>query len=218
MAGADVMGLARKVIDAAFNHVWVFLLALMLVLWLPCSATACDDFLYDQDFLDAQAFVLRIEGAPSNDKYDKGGYTKFGVSQRFLRTVKNHAKRYNVQDITFMEAMDILYENFWLVCRCDKLPKGLDLVVYDTAVHCGMLRAINYLRKGLGMPPTGKMTDAVIAHACWANVDDVVDAIIKERTILYHNKVRADPRQRKFLKGWLIRLDKLKEASKYRNI
>lgn len=194
------------------------IVALAAVLCFATTALPCDNFLYDQDFLDAQAFVLRIEGAPSNDVHDKGGYTKHGISETFFNTVKQHADKKNVKDITFMEAMDILYENFWLVCWCDKLPKGIDLVVYDTAVHCGMLRAIKYLQKGLGLPQDGRMSDKVIAHACWSTPDSVIDVILHERTRLYHRKVAADSRQKKFLKGWLIRLDKLKEASKYRNI
>ena len=206
---------ARQV---AHRLIIAVVLACLCVLCSPVGALPCDDFLYDQDFLDAQAFVMRIEGAPSNDAYDKGGYTKHGISETFFSTVKQHAKKKNVKDITFMEAMDLLYENFWLVCWCDKLPKGIDLVVYDTAVHCGMLRAIKYLQKGLGLPQDGKLTDRVIAKACWSDPDEVIDVIIKERTRLYHRKVYRDPRQKKFLKGWLIRLDELKTASRNRNI
>ena len=194
------------------------IIALLAVLNFATAALPCNTFMRDRDFLAAQAFVLAIEGAPSDDEYDKGGYTKHGISETFFNTVKHHAAKKNVKDITFMEAMDILYENFWLVCQCDKLPRGIDLVVYDTAVHCGMLRAIKYLQKALGLPQDGKLSDKVIAHACWAVPGDVIDVILKERTKLYHRKVASDARQKKFLKGWLARLDKLKEASRNRNI
>ncbi len=176
------------------------------------------NFIYDQAFLECEAFVLDIEGKPSNDKYDKGGYTKHGVSQLFMKSIKKHAELQDVKDLSFMEALDLMYKYFWLKCRCNDLPRGLDLLVYDTAVHCGESRAIKYLQKAVGVKEDGVIRTSTVIAARKVNFTQAMEVILQERAKLYYRKTQYDYRQKKFIPGWFNRLERLKKAAKNRNI
>ncbi|MBE3138916.1 MAG: hypothetical protein IMZ63_03785, partial [Actinobacteria bacterium] len=86
----------------------------------------------------------------SNDPQDLGGLTIWGISYRShkeavleMESLINEVKK----EEAFKIAEKIYYENYWLKSECDKLPKPMDIIVFDTAVNMGISRAKEFYDK-----------------------------------------------------------------------
>jgi len=89
-------------------------------------------------------FVLKWEGVYVNDSNDPGGETKFGISKRAFAML-------DIKSLTEEEARTIYRTQYWEKAACDKLEWPMCLVVFDTAVNCGVARAIEW-RSSLSAP------------------------------------------------------------------
>ena len=118
-----------------------------------------------------------------NDKDDPGGATKFGIDQRSHPNV-------DIKNLTEDKATEI-YWNEWLKDGCDHLPSPLDWLYFDAAVNCGIGRAQSFLNAS-GRDPK-KYQDA--------------------RRGFYNRLAEQKPTLKKFLKGWLARVDDLSRVA-----
>lgn len=78
--------------------------------------------------------VLRWEGGYSNDPNDPGGETNFGISKRSY-------PKLDIKHLTRDQAKQIYFVDYWQAVGADKMPDGLNLLTFDTAVNCGVKRA-----------------------------------------------------------------------------
>lgn len=93
----------------------------------------------------------------SNDKFDPGGATYDGVTQRVYsgyRLMKKLSPR-SVRAMTDGECREIFKAQYWDAVRGDDLFKGLDLLIYDIAVNMGQVTAIRFLQQALHVPVDG---------------------------------------------------------------
>ncbi len=97
----------------------------------------------DKEFERAIKFVLKWEGGLSKNKNDPGGLTKYGISQKSYPYL-------DIKNLTLKKAKQIYYENYWLKADCDKISFPLNLIIFDTAVNCGVRRAKQFMTKSLG--------------------------------------------------------------------
>ncbi|MDD3150169.1 MAG: glycosyl hydrolase 108 family protein [Candidatus Gastranaerophilales bacterium] len=137
-------------------------------------------------FESALSFVLKCEGGYADIPDDKGGPTNKGICQKtydsYNLSKKIPAK--HVKNITDKEIRDIYYNNYWKDCNCDDMHPVFAILVFDTAVNMGKLRAFEFLNA-----------------AKWQNSDKFLLARIK-KYVAFAKK----PSQRKFLLGWLNRV------------
>lgn len=113
-----------------------------------------------------------------NDPEDPGGETKYGISKRAY-------PRLDIKNLTLEDASAIYKRDYWNAAGCDDLDDSLALVVFDTAVNCGVGRAKKWL---------AQTTD-------WRDYIELRKAFYKGL-----NKP-------KFLRGWLNRLAGLTQTS-----
>ena len=96
------------------------------------------------DFEKALKFVMKWEGFISDNPYDSGGLTIWGISSRShpdaVREMKKLIDEGNKAEALKI-AQDIYYHNYWLKADCDKLTYPLNIIQFDTAVNCGVSRA-----------------------------------------------------------------------------
>ncbi len=168
-------------------------------------------------FKECLRFVLKWEGGLSNHPDDPGGLTNKGITQRVYdawRTSKGLQKR-SVAMITDEEVQQIYWERYWLPSHAHDLPPPLDLVVFDTAVNCGVGTALRLLQQALkemgyydgildgvwGLK-TQKAIERVKAEG---KVDSVVKKLIALRNQHYRRIADRNPKLRVFLKGWFNR-------------
>lgn len=91
------------------------------------------------NFEKAIKFVLKWEGGYSNDPNDPGGETNYGISR------KSYPNE-DIKNMTLERAKKIYYENYWLNSRCDLIPEPFNIILFDTAVNCGVERAKRFYR------------------------------------------------------------------------
>jgi lysozyme family protein len=103
------------------------------------------------NFKDCLAVTLKHEGGYSNHPKDKGGKTQWGIIQRVYNSYRRleGSEPQDVRKITKSEMEDIYKRFYWDKVEGDKLPFGLDLVVFDFAVNSGPSRSIKFLQKAI---------------------------------------------------------------------
>jgi lysozyme family protein len=105
---------------------------------------------------DALTLIFGHEGGYVNVKTDRGGPTKYGVTQR---TLSNYlGRKATIEDVKLltMSTAEKIYRNDYAkVIRFDDLPAGLDYAVLDFAIHSGPKTAVQELQRVLGLREDG---------------------------------------------------------------
>jgi lysozyme family protein len=150
---------------------------------------------YDNNFTRALTFTMKWEGWFSNDKVDPGGKTKFGISDAGDGTVDGLADLNRdgvgdvpVESLTREQAMDIYYKFYWLACRCNTMNIDKAVMVFDTAVNCGVTKAER-----------------------WSHGITDLSVLYQRRMDYYINLIRRVPKFAKYQKGWINRMVDLRK-------
>ena len=133
-------------------------------------------------FDQALKFVLEREGGYVNDPLDPGGETKYGISKKSYPNV-------DIRHLTPELAAVIYQSDYWAPAGCDDLSPDLALVVFDTAVNCGVKRAVEWLQ-------------------AYPQVEDY----LWHRIAYYRGLAQTKASLLKFLVGWIRRMELLREA------
>lgn len=162
---------------------------------MPAAAGALPTAAVAASFEEAYAFIRRWEGGYVHDPDDRGGATNMGITQA---TYDDYRRRHGlspqeVARITEEEAQAI-YREFWEHSGAGQLPRPLGLVHMDTAVHMGPGRARQFLSE--------------VQQRNLETPEAAAEAYLDLRLNRYLELAR-DPSQRKFLAGWLNRLQDL---------
>lgn len=163
--------------------------------------------------------TIKLEGGFVNDPADRGGATKFGISWNNNRD-KLRALGYNspgdVRHLTVDDAKVIYKDKYFLNPGFDALPQEVQPLVFDYGVHSGPTTAIKKLQKIVGVEQDGRLGPAtlnkVYAYVEKHSAEKLSQEILKERERHLKKIVEKDPSQKKFLKGWLNRINYLRET------
>lgn len=152
--------------------------------------------------------LFGLEGGYVNDPNDQGGETKYGISKKAY-------PKLNIKNLTIEQASAIYKQDYWDVCKCDDMDAQIAVVVFDAAVNHGARRAAMFLQHLVNSKIDGVIGKNTLAslHRHSNSVSDLVIQYLGIRAQFYHDIVRGDSRQAKFLKGWFIRLFKLQRFS-----
>ena len=121
-----------------------------------------------ENFDKSLKMILQHEGGYVNHPRDPGGETNLGVTKRVY--VEGGGTK-DMRDLTQEDVAPIYEKNYWGRAKCDHLPSGLDLAVFDWAVNSGVGRAAKKLQTMIGTeadggsgPNTLKTLDEYIEH------------------------------------------------------
>lgn len=160
-------------------------------------------------------FVLEREGGYVCDSSDRGGATNRGVTQATYDDYRVRAGR-NRQPVIGIDAdeiADIYRLRYWKAIHGDQLPRPVDLVVFDASVNHGVRQAILFLQRAVGTEADGvigpQTIGAVMEDDKAGMSQHLAAAIIELRCEFYQMLAERKPDQRKFLNGWMNRLDNL---------
>lgn len=165
----------------------------------------------------ALVFVLKSEGGYFNHPHDSGGPTNKGILQRVYDKYRDdkQADRRDVRQITDDEVEDIYYNSYWVPGRCYKFPWPLYAVHFDGCVNTGVGQAGKFLQRAVGAKDDGAIGPKTIMayedKVKDVGVDAIVQNILEQRKGFYKLLVELNPTQKSFIKGWLNRLQNLKE-------
>jgi lysozyme family protein len=146
--------------------------------------------------------ILRHEGGYVNDPDDPGGETKFGISKRAFPDV-------DIKSLTEDKAKEIYFDRYWEPLNLHLLQnEELKLHVFDHGVNAGRGRAVRMLQEILECKKDGVL-GPVTARA--ANSDtEIVDKYKQSRIKYYRGIATSRPQLKKFLHGWLNRVESTK--------
>lgn len=139
--------------------------------------------------------VIGAEGGYVDDPRDRGGKTKFGISQRAYPGL-------DIAALTIDDARAIYLKDYWHAANCDRLPEPVGIVLFDAAVNQGIRRATQCLQKALGVAADGVLGDRTIAAAHAAKPDDLVAKFLTERALHYASL----PSFGDYGRGWMRRI------------
>ena len=121
-----------------------------------------------EKFQRAQNFVRKWEGGLTDDKYDAGGITKYGVSIVFLRdcwwtherlkqcgVLDYPVTRETIKGLEYESAKKLFYLYFWQRGGFEDVPVPFDMFLYDFSVNCGIKTAIKKTQSCLGVSADG---------------------------------------------------------------
>ena len=147
----------------------------------------------DEGFKKAMPHLFNREGDYSNHALDKGGKTKYGVTDNTLRQYKDTHKNFpniNIKDLTKEQAAQIYYDEYWKKSGADKIKdKNLAYLHFDATVNHGLKNSRKFLEQSGGD----------------------FDKYIEIRRKFYKAIVKNNPKQDVFYNGWMNRLDEIKK-------
>jgi lysozyme family protein len=171
------------------------------------------------NFDKALFFTLKWEGGfdgMSDDPTDRGGRTRAGITQTSFDSwlSAKAAPQRDVWTITPAEVAQIYRAKYWEASKCDQLPDNLDICVFDAAVNHGVRKAIQFLQRAAGVVDDGVLGPqtmrAVDQDKSFDRMQYLLSGYCMAREKFYSAIVHNDPKQVRFLKGWLNRLTDLR--------
>lgn len=159
----------------------------------------------------------------TNNPNDAGGITKYGISLRFLRSIKidtlNKLKIYTVDadaiiNLSIDQAKEIYRTEFYNHASFDSLIDTANRnYIFDMAVNCGIAQSIKIAQRACWavilqsrqtLLDDGRMGNETI---CRINQSGpfLLPVLRSERAWYYRLIVEKNPAQQEFLEGWLNR-------------
>ncbi len=164
--------------------------------------------------------IVAKEGGYVNHPNDRGGPTKYGVTQATLSSyLGKPASIQDVKELSLSLAEEIFYVRYYLQPRIDALPDKLELPVFDMSVNAGQRTAIRLLQSVInksgvaslkedGVNGTGTQQAAFKAYEAMGAY--LINAYADERIAYYKAIVRRNPSQKVFMAGWESRAEYFK--------
>ena len=146
--------------------------------------------------------IFAHEGGYVNDPDDLGGETNYGICKRYFPNE-------DIKNLTIVRAKELYYERYWK-------PMGLwniwtnhaaVLEIFDMGVNAGKRRAIRMAQKIVGVK-----ADGILGVITGTAIDKYknryfVNDYKKARKEYYKHIAEIRPQNKKFLQGWLNRVD-----------
>ena len=158
--------------------------------------------------------ILKWEGGLVNDPDDLGGLTNKGVT---YKTYKLYCKRKGktatedgLINLSMDEFTDILKTMYWDACRADEIvSQSVADSIVDWAWNSGTATAVKEVQRILGVKDDGVIGNITLAAInSWSPLP--LFGQIKQARLAYLERIcNARPANRKFMRGWLNRVDSI---------
>jgi lysozyme family protein len=166
------------------------------------------------DFNTPLPFVLKWEGGYSNHSQDRGGETKYGITNNTFNKAKEQgiidSSLATVRDLSLQDAKNIYEIEYWNKINGNALPSDLSVAVFDTAVNMGVTASVKMLQDILGVSQDGIVGPQTLSAIENYN-GNLVSDLLNARETRYMEIAEKDQRQNAFLKGWLNRVNDLRD-------
>jgi lysozyme family protein len=163
----------------------------------------------DNSFDACLEFTLAEEGGFSDNPSDPRLATNHGITlarlRRFLRDPGLGPD--DVRHVPCATVRALYLADFWNRARCEALPPGIDLMVFDHSVNAGPDRSGRALQLACGQKRAdidGAVGPDTVARAALADTLTLVDAL----TAMQRTSYRQMAAFSLFGDGWLARLDR----------
>lgn len=170
------------------------------------------------DFDPAVKKVLIHEAGYADHPNDRGGPTNYGITKKtYENFVGRSVSKSEIKNMPKGNAIQIYKTMYWDKVMGDDIDSyPIAFAIFDQAVNRGISRAIRQAQDVLGVYQSGKMTRGLVERL--NNVDEqaFIERYLDESEQAYKNIVSANPTQQVFLRGWLNRVNSLRNyTNKY---
>lgn len=153
--------------------------------------------------------ILRREGSAFTDHpADRGGPTKYGITQRAWESYRMRRRAFrapeHVRDLTETDARAFYFSEYIVPWSWIMNSKLRELVI-DSAVNHGESRAAKWLQEAAGVTVDG-IVGPKTRVAVNSDSIETKRAFFKRRAMFYVDIVLRDNTQLVFLRGWMNRL------------
>lgn len=173
------------------------------------------------DFEKSLKFVLEHETVYAKGHYgdidyaivedesnDPGGKTKFGLDSA------SHPEL-DLDALTVEDAALVYKREYWERAHCPDLPWPLSQIQFDGAVNCGIGQQMKFLQRVAGVTADGAWGPNT-SRATSNKINDIglkalCIQVCDQKETFYRNLVAKKPNLIRFLKGWLNRLNDLRQ-------
>ncbi len=160
----------------------------------------------------ALAHVLEMEGGYTDDPYNPGGPTNYGITLKTFAVWKGieitsrtrESLKAELKHVPEAAVRDIYAARYWQLARCDDLPPALAVFHVDAAVNHGVTGAARLLQQAAGTDVDGEIGPLTLAAVARSAIEVVLDDYAEVR----RHRYRSLPHFWRFGRGWLVRVDK----------
>jgi lysozyme family protein len=157
------------------------------------------------NFDTAFALLLDHEGDFSDHAADRGGKTRFGITEAVARQAGYTG---DMRALPVELAKRIYLDSYWRPVRADDLPPGVRYIVFDGAVNSGPAQSALWLQRALGVTADGVIGPKTLAAAYAKDAQQLKTAILAQR-LRFMTSLTNWPA---FSRGWARRIADLMEA------
>jgi len=156
------------------------------------------------NFQTALRHVLEFEGGYVDHPNDPGGATNMGVTRATLANYRGRSvSKAEVRALDRDTARDIYRKLYWDALRCDEMPGGIDLALFDCGVNQGTGRAARLLQTALKVRVDGIIGPVTMRAVRSAGPSALLTEFMAQRMRAYG---RLSQLFRTFGLGWSRRL------------
>lgn len=160
---------------------------------------------YSFAFVSAIIPILEAEGAFTSNgglnhrTADRGGLTKFGISQRAY-------PKLDIDNLTFEHAVQLFHRDYWRPMQCKYLHYASAQMLLDGAVQHGVPAMTMMVQRAIGAKPDGLFGPKTLALVEITHSNALVAQLIVKRARKYARICMNAPSQQANLNGWFNRL------------
>lgn len=159
------------------------------------------------DFKKYAPKLLQLEGGYIYHPADKGGPTMKGIT---LRTYQDHFGSHktinDLKNIPYGEWQHIMKAGYWDKCKADQIDsQAVAEITVDWCVNSGMV-GLRRVQELVGAKPDGIAGPITLSLINSSDPKTLFDRIKAARNQFYVNRVKRNPSQKIFMKGWMNRL------------
>ena len=114
------------------------------------------------NFATAFEKLLKHEGGYVNHKDDRGGATRYGVTEAVACEV---GYRGDMRELPLDLAQRIYKDRYWDAVQAEHLPADIRYAVFDAAVNSGVAQAAKWLQRACGVKDDGVIGPQTIRAA-----------------------------------------------------
>lgn len=168
----------------------------------------------------AHKHVAGWEGWLSDDKDDRGGITMCGISLQFLRDENldlnkdGTIDKDDVLSVTPEKAAQIFKKFFWDRSDLDSFPPALAIIFYCSSTNCGTRQTNKLLQRALDVNDDGIIGPITKKAIAECDVAATAERFSDERVKFYNSICVTRPTNKKFLKGWLNRVESCRKLAR----
>jgi lysozyme family protein len=162
------------------------------------------------NFEKSLAELLKHEGGFSAHPQDPGGVTNLGVTQAVWEDwIDRAVSEENMRALTPAKVAPLYKELYWDRIKGDKLPSGVDYLVFDAAVNSGVSRAAKWLQTTVAAVPDGAIGEQTLKLVLLTNPQMLIDKYSANR-LAFLQRLSTWPT---FGKGWERRVEEVRATA-----